>query len=230
MRNDKNIAIKLRKIGNSYSQISKRLLIPKSTLSTWLKNIKLSSKAQRKITKRVYKKSLEGLIKRNKNQTALAKERADKIREQSKKEAISLMKNPLFITGVSLYWAEGYKKGAMGSRWKSIDFTNSDPEMIELMMKFFRKVLEVEDKKIKIQLLAHPNVDIEKSVSYWSRLTNIPKKQFIKTCCSISKSSKGKRDKKTLTNGTVHIRISDVSLFFKIIGWIDGLKSHLKGP
>jgi hypothetical protein len=230
MRSDKNIAIGLRIKGNSYSQISQKLKIPKSTLSGWLKDIKLSPEARNKISARVYKKSTEGLIRRNKNQTILAKERSDKIREESQKEVVNLMKNPLFVAGISLYWAEGYKKGAFGSKWKSVDFANSDPEMIKLIMKFFRKILNVEDKKIKIQLLAHPNVDIEKSVNYWSRLTNIPKKQFIKTCCSISKSSKGKRDKKSLTNGTVHIRISDVSLFFKIIGWIDGLKYYLRGP
>lgn len=232
MRKDKTKALKLRKEGSSYNQISRSLLIPKSTLSAWLKGVKLSSDAQKKISERVYMKSVAALIRRNKNQTILAEDRAKKIRENSKREAIDLMKSPLFVAGVALYWAEGYKKGAVGSKWKCIDFTNSDPEMIELMMRFFRKVLKVNDKKIRIQLLAHPNVDIEKSVDYWSRLTNIPPNQFIKTCCSISKSSGGKRDKKTLTNGTVHIRISDVGLFFRVIGWIDGLKSKLlnRGP
>ena len=135
MRKDKNLAIDLRIRGNSYSQISKKLKVPKSTLSGWLKDIKLSSKAQSKISARVYKKSIEGLIKRNKNQTFLARERAKIIRYESQQEVANLIKNPLFVSGVSLYWAEGYKKGAEGSKWKSVDFANSDPEMIKLINK-----------------------------------------------------------------------------------------------
>jgi len=30
-----------------------------------------------------------------------------------------------------------------------------------------------------------------------------------------------------LTHGTVHIRINNVKLFFRIIGWIDGLKLNI---
>ncbi len=41
MRKDKEIAIKLRKQGLSYSQIKNKLDIPKSTLSYWLRDIKL---------------------------------------------------------------------------------------------------------------------------------------------------------------------------------------------
>lgn len=227
MRKDKLIAIKLRKQGKSYNQISKTLKIPKSTLSYWFSDLKISEKAQEKILKRAHKLSIEGLIKRNKNQTILARERASKIRKEAKKESFKLMNDSLFLTGISLYWAEGYKKGASGSKWKSIDFANSDPEMIKVIMKFFRKFLGIKDSKIKIQLIAHQNININKAAIFWSNLTNIPKEQFIKTYVGVSKSSKGKRNPNSLTHGTVHIRINDVKLFFRIIGWIDGLKEKI---
>ena len=51
------------------------------------------------------------------------------------------------------------------------------------------------------------------------------KKQFIKTFCVISSASRGK-SKNVLEYGTVHIRVYDVELFYKIIGWIDGLKKQ----
>ena len=226
MRKDKYLAIKLRKGGKSYNQISKILKVPKSTLSSWLKNIKLSSEARNKILNRAHKKSTEALIKRNKYQTVLAAERATKIRNQSRKETFELMKNPLFVSGISLYWAEGYKKGAYGSKWKSVDFANSDPEMIKVMMNFFRSFCGINNANIKIQLMAHPNVDIGKALKFWSSLTKIPQSQFIKTCTAISKYSK-KRRNNTLTNGTIHIRINNVKFFFKMIGWIDGLKDFL---
>lgn len=227
MRKDKAVAIKLRKEGKSYNQIGEALKIPKSTLSYWFSDLKISEKAQEKILERVHKLSIEGLIKRNKNQTILARERASKIRKEAKKESFKLMKNNLFLVGISLYWAEGYKKGASGSKWKSIDFANSDPEMIKVIMNFFRKFLGIKDKKIKIQLIAHQNINIKKATIFWSNLTSIPKEQFIKTYVGVSKSSKGKRNSNSLTHGTVHIRINDVKLFFRLIGWIDGLKEKI---
>jgi hypothetical protein len=227
MRNDKLKAITLRKEGNSYNQISKTLKVPKSTLSYWLGDLKISKKSQTKILSRAYKLSVEVLIKRNKNQTLLAKKRAEDIRSAAKKESFGMMHDSLFLAGLALYWAEGYKKGANGSKWKSIDFVNSDPEMIKLIMKFFRKFLKINDSRIKIQLMTHKNIDVNKAVKFWSNLTRIPEGQFIKSCSAVSKSSKGKRSPNSLTYGTVHIRINDVKLFFRIIGWIDGLKEKI---
>jgi len=220
-------AIDLRKQGFSYNEISGKLKIPKSTLSLWLSNIELSQKAKDRISARVNKGSIAGLLKRNKNQTILAQKRADEIRRLAKIETLGLLRNRLFLTGISLYWAEGYKKGAYGSKWKAVDFANSDPDLVRIMMKFFRKICKVENSKIKIQLIAHKNVDIKKAIRFWSNLTKIPESQFIKTCCAVSIYSKGKRNKNSLTQGTVHIRINDVKLFFRIIGWIDGLKSKI---
>lgn len=224
MRDDKARAIKLRKQGNSYAQINTLLGIPKSTLSYWLRNLEISEKAKKKISKRVAGTSISALIRRNKNQTKLAFERAEKIRKNAAKEAGRLMRDPLFVSGISLYWAEGYKRGADGSKWKSVDFANSDPEMVKLMMEFFRNVCKVEENKFKAQIIAHKNVDIKKAVGYWSNLTNIGKECFIKTYNSTNGKAKNKRRGNRLTYGTIHIRINDVNLFFKIIGWIDGFK------
>jgi hypothetical protein len=140
MRKDKVEALALRKKGFSYNEISKKLEIPKSTLSYWLSDVVISQEAKSRIASRVFAGSVKGLIERNKNQTALAKERAEVIRETAKKEVRNLMKSKLFLVGISLYWAEGYKKGAYGSKWKAVDFANSDPELVKIMMNFFRKI------------------------------------------------------------------------------------------
>ena len=224
MRHDKKVAINLRKTGQSYLQISQVLNVPKSTLSYWLKNVKISRQAQEKISKRAYSKSVEALIKRNKNQTVVADLKAKAIIKKSAAEVKNLINNKLFVTGVSLYWAEGYKKGAYGSKYKSVDFTNSDPEMIKIMMKFFRKICKVKEDKFKLLLMAHPNMNIDRSMSFWSDITKLPITQFTKTQIAISKSSKFIRPIDSLQHGTIHIRIYNVAMFYKIIGWIKGLK------
>ncbi|NTV41462.1 MAG: hypothetical protein HGA61_04300 [Candidatus Moranbacteria bacterium] len=230
MRKEKEQAIELRKKGKSYTQIGKILKIPKSTLSYWLRDVKLSKNAQAILAKRSYEKSTQALIKRNKEQTVLAKRRSIEIRNNAKKEFGTLVKRKLFLSGVNLYWAEGYKKGAYGSKWKSVDFANSDPEMILLMMKFFLRECEIPVEKIKAQLIAHENVDIEKSVEYWSRITGIAKRNFVRTSLPVARKTLNKRKNSNLTHGTLHIRINDVRFFYRVIGWIDGLKEYFEGP
>ncbi len=223
MRTDKEAIIKLRKQGKSYNQISAALKVPKSTLSTWLKDIPLSKQAQEKIQARTNAGAVAKLIERNKQQTIISQGRHQMIREEAKNESKKLLSDPLFLTGVSLYWAEGYKQGAYGSKWKSIDFANSDPMMVQLMIKFFIKFLGLKRTEIRIQIMLHNPADTIKTVDFWHNLTGIPKNNFIKTCHAVSRASLQKINKK-LEYGTVHIRINDVSHFFRIIGWIDGLQ------
>jgi hypothetical protein len=223
MRSDKAIAIKLRQKGNSYGQISVLLKVPKSTLSNWLKDLKISQEAENKIRTRTNETAIKSLIERNHNQTREAELRHQKIRVQAKEEAKKLLSDDLFLTGLSLYWAEGYKQGAYGSKWKSLDFANSDPEMISIMVKFFRKFLDLRNSDIRIQIMLHNPVDSKSAINFWHDLTKIPKKNFIKTCTSLSRASLQKRGNK-LKYGTIHLRVNDVSRFFRLIGWLDGLK------
>ena len=225
MRKDKEKAVQLRKKGFSYGEISKKLKIPKSTLSYWLRNIELSKSSKDILKKKGIEKSTTALIKRNKEQTKKAQEKAELIQNKSILEINKIGKKELFILGVALYWGEGYKKGANGSKWKCVDFTNSDSEMIIVMMRFFREICNVPDSKFKVQLHTYKNKDEEKIIKFWSNLTKIPKSQFMKSSFAISSASKQKRGS-MLKYGTVHIRIYDVVLFHRLIGWITGLKKQ----
>ena len=51
MRDDKHIAIKLRKQEKSYSKISKELSVPKSTLSAWFSDINWSKSIKSNLTR-----------------------------------------------------------------------------------------------------------------------------------------------------------------------------------
>lgn len=222
MRKDKSSAIKLRKKGLSYNQISSQLNIPISTLSYWLRNIKLNKEAEKILNTRKNKGS-EYLIIRNKDQSRIAKIRAEKIKNEAIAETKKYINEKLFIAGVSLYWAEGYKKGAYGSKWKCIDFANSDPEMLKIIIKFYKKYLQVKNCEIKIQIIAHQNININNSIKYWSTVLGIDIDQFIKHSLA-KKNQTPKRTNKNLKHGTIHLRVYSVDKFHRLIGWIEGFK------
>ena len=217
MRKDKNKAITWRQKGLSYNEISKKLGIPKSTLSGWFKNIKQLqtitvnniSKAKIQWAKNItaYNKQRAQLARRN--WTIMRKKAARDIKKMSAKE--------LRLVGTALYWAEGYRRG----NWNVI-FTNSDPIMIDMMMKFFLQVCKIPKKKIRAQIQTHSNVPIVTATRYWSKIIKMPISQFLKPIKQLSKSSKKLR-KNSLPYGTLRIKINDVILVNKIKGWIIGL-------
>ncbi|MDO8466740.1 MAG: helix-turn-helix domain-containing protein [bacterium] len=231
MRNDKFSAIKLRLQGKSYSEIQKTLPgISKSTLSLWLKNIVLSASAREKIENRSKQKSLEGLLKRNKNQTHLALQRKEEIQKLAHGEIANISIQNLFFIGLALYWAEGYKRpivrGGREVTYHPISLTNADPVLINVFLAFIKKICKVPVEKIKANLRIFQHMNAEATLKYWVKTTGIPRENFNKTYLGISKSSMGKRPFNRLPYGVLQVRISDTKLFHRIIGWIDGVKNH----
>ncbi len=151
-------------------------------------------------------------------QKTLATEKA--IEKENSEKINSINKKDLLFIGTSLYWAEGSKS----NRWQ-IQFSNSDPAMVKLMMRFFTDICGVEREKFYMQMILYRNLDETRALEYWSRITNIPKHQFKKACYSQSRSSQGKRNKRKLPFGTLQIRVLDKKLTHQIYGYILGLKN-----
>lgn len=222
----KQKAIQLRKQGKSYLQIHEAIHVSKSTLSLWLRNIKLSQELTQKIYSRGKQKSIEALVKRNKEQTKIAQGKALSIRNKFAKDIKDISKRELFYLGLALYLGEGYKRGSDGAAWKCVDIANSDPDVIRLMMRFFRECCHVEEKSFRIYLSLHDRKSEEFAILYWIQQTGLKKDNFIKTSFAQSISSKYKYSRR-LVYGTVHIRIYNTDLFHQIIGWIDGIRKRV---
>lgn len=210
----KIIATKLRKAGFSYAKIFKEVKVSKSTLSYWLRDIELTSKQKEKLLKGREKSRYAGA----KAQQAKRIKRTEEAILTGKKEFYSLIKNPLFLSGLPLYWAEGDK-----NRSERVKFTNSDETMIILMMRWFREICHVPEEKFRISLHVHDLHRSHNLKSYWAKVTNVPKKQFHKMY--VKKSTLRQR-RNILYNGTCAITVNDKNLFRKIMGWRLGLLDY----
>jgi hypothetical protein len=201
--------------------------VPKATLSDWFSRLELSDKARERIKSRVHEKSISALIKRNKLQTYLAEQRARAIRATAKKEIADLSKRELFLIGISLYWAEGYKRPKVQNgkikTWHPVSITNSDPFLVKMFLKFLREVCEVSEGKITANVRIYEHQNENYLLDFWSKLTDISHNRFQKFYYGISQSSLGKRPFNILPYGTIQIRVNDTKLYHRIMGWIDGL-------
>lgn len=119
--------------------------------------------------------------------------------------------------GVMLYWGEGHKLGKT-----TVDFANSDNDMISLFLKFLRKVCGIDEKRLRVYAYFYSNQDVNKNINYWSKLTKISRSQFTKPYIR-EDFREDKKDK--MPYGLIHIRYSDKKLLNVIKNWIKEYKS-----
>ncbi len=217
----KELVTNLRSDGLSYREIMQKIpfSISKSTISEWCKDIGLTPEQKARLDKLFEDGSYRGRLLGSKaTRLARAKE-VEKIKERARLEILSLNADEFKLMGLMLYWAEGNKKRRVG-------VSNSDPELIRFMMKWFRGICGVPDEKFKIYLNIHSGQDEVKIKRFWSDIINLPVSQFGKSY--IKKEGTGHR-KNILYHGTIKIEICNKDLLYKIQGWIEGVIKKI-GP
>jgi hypothetical protein len=215
----KKQAVELRKEGLTYKEIKQRLHVPKSTLSNWLRDIELTDSQN----KRIYDKNIKirkMFVSYNKLKRAEAIKRKSGIFLKAQQEVGHLTKRELKLIGAALYWAEGAKSIEPGMAI----FANSDPAMVILIMRWFRDICKVPEYKFRLKVQSYDKGKVAEHELFWSKLTGVPLEQFIKPYTKQSKYSKLRRGN-ILPYGTLHVRIADVNLLSKILGWINGFRA-----
>lgn len=111
----------------------------------------------------------------------------------------------LRIAGLMLYWAEGAKQGS------TVDLANTDPQVILIFLRFLREVCGVAESRLRVFLFIYEGQNAGTIRYYWSKLTRIPRRQFLKPYISRLRSDRVRQ--KVLPYGVAHIRYNDKRLF-----------------
>jgi len=208
----------LRRNGLAITEIAKKLGVAKSSVSLWVRDIELSKIQIDFLTGKKF--SNESIEKRRKTRLKNEESKRESLIKKAEKEVTKLSKRELWLIGVMLYWAEGGK-----TQRGLVRFSNGDPEMVKIMMNFFRKVCDVPEEKFRGYIHIHPHLNHKKAEKYWSSISRIPLKNFFKTYRKVNISSQNKKN--TLPFGVMDIYICDTKLFLKITGWAKGIfNSH----
>lgn len=216
-RIERDKARALRREGWSINEIVSELGVSKSSVSVWVRDVVLTARQKQRLSERGH--TLEVVERRR--ATRLANEKASRqvYIDRGVAEIDSLSQRDLLFFGIAAYWGEGSKR-----KRGSVEFFNSDPRFIKIMMRFFKEVCEVPDEKFKARVQLHEHLDARRAEKYWVDVSGIPLSQFQTTTQQRNKASKGKKD--TLPYGTFMIGVYDTKLALRIKGLIEGVSNH----
>ena len=126
--------------------------------------------------------------------------------------------DPLFLSGVMLYWAEGTRLSKNYRKYQ-LAFTNSDSNLVSFYCKFLQKYFKnIDNKAWRAGLFLYPDIKPQQAVSFWSRILDISHSQFIKHQILCSNIKKNK-----LEFGTCCIYVNSKDACITMQTWIESV-------
>ena len=211
-------ALQLRRQGVIYQEIMQRLGVTKSTLWRWLKADGLVATQPQRLTE----------LRRHAQQKGAAAVRAQylsrtrAVKAQARSAFGSFSQRDLFVIGTALYWAEGTKQKPHNVAQRVV-FTNSDPAMLRVFLRWLRDICHVSKDLLTFELCIHTSGDIEAAKRFWSVTLQVPSERF-RIRLKRHQRSSSRRNVGERYVGLVRISVPrSAQLNRRIAGWIEGL-------
>lgn len=220
----KQKAILLRKEGKTYSEIMKEIPVAKSTISLWLREVKLSVTQKQNISeKRIAAQRRGANAQRNKRI-----KKQESLINNARLEVGKISDRELWLIGIALYWAEGYK-GKEYRPTSRTSISNSDPKMISILLIWLKKCIGVRDEDIYFELYIHEShrEKVKVVLQRWSDILNWPLSSFKHIYFKKNKIKTKRKNTGALYIGLLRVNIrASTDLNRRITGWIKGITEY----
>ncbi|HEX6977399.1 MAG TPA: hypothetical protein VF185_03520 [Patescibacteria group bacterium] len=170
----KNKSINLRQSGKSIGEIERKLGIPRSTLSGWLRGIELTPTQKQSLDRRVRaslkqarKKAVVWHHAQKEKRILEARHQASLVLSNINFQDKSLLELALSM----LYLGEGTKKGRTS-------LGNTNPVILKFFVECLHILYGVDRKNLRCELHLRVDQDAEKLIRFWSAQLKIPRKNF----------------------------------------------------
>lgn len=219
-------AVELRKRGLSYSEIRAEVPVSKSTLSLWLNSVELTEEQKERLASISRRAALAGA----KTRRHMRRSRQSQMYSAAMKAIDTITPRELWLMGTVLYWAEGAKEKEYrpGS---GVEFTNSDPALVHLFLKWIQEVCGVERERIVFAIYLHESHrdSLEKVRTFWAGQTCFPLQEFERVYFKSNKPT-SRRNIGRCYHGVLRIEIRASSKELRrITGWMMGIDTSLGG-
>ena len=185
------------------ADIAGELGVSKSSVSTWVRDVDFEPHPRRRARKRGP----------NKLERAKAAE-IERFRIEGIERVGRLTEREFLMAGLGLYAGDGAKGGT------EVALANSDPAMIAFFLAWLRNFFAVEERRLRIHLYLHEDLDLDAAEQFWSDLTNIPRTQFHKTYRA---KVKGTLRRNRHPHGCCHVRYLSTPMIREVLGMMRAL-------
>ncbi len=209
----------LRKEGLSYKEILKHVHVSKDTLSRWCEHITLTTNQQNRLILKRKNGGLTGAFKGSQTNRRNKLLQQEELLQSGINEIGTMSVREQFFIGIALYVSEGTKSDHI------FEFTNADQYLIQFMSKWVRSYCNIDESRLRGAIWLHEGNDEVKAKEYWSHISGVPIEQFQKTYI-VKKRSSNKIRKNFHKYGIFLLRISDVRVTRRLMGWICGIFSE----
>lgn len=212
-------AREMRRAGLGIKTIANRLNVSSSTTSLWCRDIELTDAQMTKLGKNsrdpYYGKRKDYLLKIKNFQA----KKLESIRQKSLEMVGAISSRDVFISGIALYWAEGFKKD------KQVGFANTDPVMIRVFIRWLNSCgVGLERLRFRVGINEHYSNKTDDIEDFWVRALKISKKQFQKPFFQKTIWKKEYENPQEY-HGVLRVRVTkSLDLLRQIMGWIEGIK------
>ena len=193
-------------------------------MSLWCRDIKLSDEQVKVLEKNSRDPYYGKRLKYIQKQQNVRLDKIEKFRKEGIKEIGILTKRELFVLGVGLYWAEGFKKDNL------VGFANSDPAMIKIFLRWITICCRMPKTYIKVRLGLNEQYTekVGEIQNYWMHELELSQEQFQKPFFQKVQWKKIYEHPEEY-HGVLRVRVAkSTDLLRKIHGWIEGLKQSVK--
>lgn len=156
-------ARRLRAQGTTLADIAALLHVSKSSVSLWVRDVPFTPSPRRRGPQRRRHPLRERKLRE-----------IDELNRAGIERVGHLSPREFLLAGVVLYAGEGFKTD------QDVGMANTDPAVHAFFLAWLRQFFDIDESRLRMRMYLHEGLDLEAAEVFWSRLTGIPRKQFIK--------------------------------------------------
>jgi transposase len=212
----------LREQGLDYSRIAAELGVSKSSVSLWVRDMPRPPHLSRA---EVAKRQAAGLAAYWAEERPRREAARSAVRATAAAQVGSLSQREVLIAGAMAYWCEGAKNKPHRTSDR-VQFSNTDPRLIELFLRFL-DVVGVSRDRLIFRVGIHESADISAAQRYWLQVTQAEPAQFRPATIKRHNPMTTRKNTGENYHGCLRIDVRhSIALYRQIEGWARAILSQ----